>query len=138
MSPISTPEILREFRKRLVGLPVSMTNALLVSRSLLDLLREHVFSVQLQGGEIVGQGDVSNCRALFDELILRVDDSLRSPANHVHAPGPSLQLQQIGVIPRSRFENVCHECGHEHLDDKQCNFPIGANRICLCERKVVA
>lgn len=135
MSPISTPEILREFRKRLVGLPVSHANALLVSRSLLDLLREHVFRVQLEGGQIIGQGDITGARALLDELILRVDDSLRSPANHVQ--GPALQLQQIGVVPSSRF-NSCPDCGHEHLDDKQCNFPIGANRICLCERKVVA
>lgn len=135
MSPISTPEILREFSKRLVGLPVSRTNALLVSRTLLDVLRENVFSVQLEGGHVVGRGDVSSCRAMFDELILRVDDSLRSPANHV--PGPSLQLQQIGVVPAS-YMSTCPDCGHEHLDDKQCNFPIGANRICLCERKVVA
>ena len=134
MSPISTPEVLREFRKRLVGLPVSTTNALLVSRSLLDLLREHVFSLQLENGEIVGRGDVSSYRALFDELILRVDDSLRSPANQVR---PSLQLQQVGVAPASQRSD-CPDCGHEHLDEKQCNFPIGANRICLCERKVVA
>ena len=32
----------------------------------------------------------------------------------------------------------CPDCGHVHVDDNECSFPIGAGRICRCERAVPA
>jgi hypothetical protein len=37
-----------------------------------------------------------------------------------------------------RFHNVCPDCGHEHIDEKRCNFPYAQDRECQCERKVTA
>lgn len=34
--------------------------------------------------------------------------------------------------------NFCPDCGHVHLDDAECQFPIGGARTCRCERKVSA
>ena len=49
-------------------------------------------------------------------------------------PGPKLAR-----MPLQRSEDVyCPNCGHVHLDDSECNFPIGGGRYCRCERNVVA
>lgn len=39
----------------------------------------------------------------------------------------------------SRFEKVCHVCGHEHLDEQKCNWPMGGpDRQCPCEQRRTA
>src|SRR5579859_6354084 len=44
------------------------------------------------------------------------------------------------VLPQRPGYNVefCPQCGHVHVDDDECSFPIGGDRICRCERKVTA
>lgn len=133
MTAASAPEILREFRKKLVGLPVSHASAMLVAHALLDVIHENFFEARLKSGDVVGHGDAGTCWRLLEEL----KESAQTLASSPNPPAPSLQLQQIGVLPAS-YLKACPDCGHEHLDDKQCNFPIALNRICMCERKVVA
>lgn len=42
------------------------------------------------------------------------------------------------TLSHSPFYSTCPDCGHEHLDEKKCNFPYAKDRECACERKVSA
>jgi hypothetical protein len=44
---------------------------------------------------------------------------------------------KVTVISQD-FPEFCPDCGHVHIDDSECKFPIGGERICRCERKVSA
>jgi hypothetical protein len=40
--------------------------------------------------------------------------------------------------PQRRWDEFCHDCGHIHVDDSECGFPIGGGRICKCAKAVLA
>jgi hypothetical protein len=45
--------------------------------------------------------------------------------------------ESVPEAPPPRM-NACPDCGHEHLDEKRCNFPYAMDRECKCERKMSA
>jgi len=38
----------------------------------------------------------------------------------------------------ARIFDPCPDCGHVHIDSKECGFQIGGGRTCRCERAVTA
>jgi hypothetical protein len=51
---------------------------------------------------------------------------------------------QIGVFTatsareRFPFHETCPDCGHVHTEENECGEKLGGDRVCRCERKVVA
>ena len=51
---------------------------------------------------------------------------------------------QIGVFTaasareRFPFADTCPDCGHVHNGENECGEKLGGDRVCRCERKVVA
>ncbi len=76
----------------------------------------------------------------------------KSPARRAStSPPPSIrevaaacrcsELPEASVrVYDDRVSNLdfCPNCGHIHVDEDECGFPIGGNRVCRCERAVTA
>lgn len=91
---------------------------------------------------------------LSDEMERRIRERLqeylafRATPFHPTVEGAVSALQWVLNEARAIIEDVpssllihkdpCPDCGHEHLDEKRCNFPYAMDRECKCERKVRA
>jgi len=82
-------------------------------------LADNLHQVRLRNGTLLR--DLSDVRELFKELVEEL------------APAP-----RNGSVA-SRFNlDFCPDCGHVHVEDSECSFPIGGGRVCRCERQVPA
>jgi hypothetical protein len=101
---------------------------------------------------VLDQGEVALiARLIFQEMadcIYEAHLNDGSPVRHCDPIGFKEWLEQLAEAARTpRFAtraritpigNFCPDCGHVHLDDSECSFPIGGERMCRCERKVSA
>lgn len=90
----------------------------------LDYIATRLCEARLRDGCRIN--DVSDAAAFLHECAEEVQ---------LHYAGP-----RLGPPPARRGFNVdfCPDCGHVHVDDHECSFPIGGGRVCRCERQVTA
>ena len=78
-----------------------------------------------------------------DRLLLERGEAEHNPLKRAVCAARASALEWVLNEARALVESVpqyksCPDCGHEHLDEKRCNFPYAKDRECLCERKVPA
>lgn len=88
---------------------------------LLRYLADHVYYAQLESG--VSLSDPINQRQFFHEC---AEALIAMMTGKKEAPKPGYNV------------DFCPNCGHVHVDDHECSFPIGGGRVCRCERQVTA
>lgn len=89
---------------------------------LLHFLADHWHSMRLADGQSLN--DNMDSAAALRELA----EAARTPETGWRGTG----------IRIGRNESHCHRCGHVHLEDDECGFPIGGGRVCRCEEEVAA
>lgn len=87
------------------------------------------------------------CRLIFRILADNLDQVELAESGKLRDLSDVIQLCRVLVaelnpeaVPLRRGYNVdfCPNCGHVHVDDHECSFPIGGGRVCRCERQVTA
>lgn len=98
---------------------------------LLEHIATRIFHCTLESGS--GIHDVMDARCFLEECA----NAARTGAiADVEIVSPVESRAQLRVTGRVRTPNeFCPACGHVHIDDDECNFPIGGGRRCRCERK---
>lgn len=86
-------------------------------RLIFRILADNLHEVRLSGAGRLD--DLTDVIALFRELVKQLN-----PALNPVKPGYNVDF--------------CPDCGHVHVDDHECSFPIGGGRVCRCERQVTA
>jgi hypothetical protein len=98
--------------------PGDQRQALLSARLLLCYLADHACMAELQSGQRIS--DLTDVKVWLRELA----EAARVPS--------------VRTSPRVTSCDFCPDCGHVHIDDSECGFPIGGGRNCRCERAVRA
>jgi len=112
--------------------------ALLGSQDLrvtLHFLADRAIASRLENGQRLC--DVIDFTAWLRELAAatQISDSTEVQREPVSRPPTKVTYPCTG----SRFNlDFCPACGHIHVEEKECGFPIGGDRVCRCERAVPA
>jgi len=98
-------------------------------------IAEHLYELRLLNGQRIL--DLMDFKVLLRELaeawrLANFEEGMKE-ATKVHQ-----MRSKVTRMPQQRWEGHCPNCGHVHIDDAECNFPIGGGRRCRCERNVVA
>jgi hypothetical protein len=93
----------------------------------LDYIGARMCEARLRNGCRVN--DASDAKAFLHECAQEVQ---------IHSGVPRLSLIQEPPARRGYNVDFCPDCGHVHIDDHECGFPIGGGRVCRCERQVTA
>jgi len=122
---MTAKEFVRDMCARLeCGGALDPVLGLLMMHNLTLYLQRNLRVMKLENGaEIHSLGDL---RLLLEEIGEAADSTKRALAERPH-------WRTYREKP-PHFDD-CPDCGHTHLDDKVCNFPISFNRFCLCERR---
>jgi len=107
--------------------PIPNSESLLFARILLRYLADHARDAQLADGSYL-----SDITSFVDWLRELAEAARTSSGRKV----PSIRPAQ------ACYDTVrgdwCPDCGHVHVDESECQFPIGGGRRCRCERQVPA
>lgn len=130
---MKAPDTIRRLRAHFSDIPASEREVLLVARIVLNHLADACDFAQLADGKRLRDGldftawlrELEACVALELEPV-RLRDAVREQG-------------QVQIPPRPAYNlDFCPDCGHVHVDDHECSFPIGGGRVCRCERQVTA
>ena len=136
---MNTNELISDLRA--LGPGQDSPQVLLYTRLLLRYLADHARDAKLSSGEYLC--DVTDFITWLRELAdatrpVGVDIEVL-PATalaRVDRSGSPLPPQRSARPEQPRWTgDFCPDCGHIHIDDAECGFPIGGGRICRCERK---
>ena len=121
-------DTIRRLRAHFRDIPASEREVLLVARIVIRFLAGDADFAQLSNGK-----RLRDCLD-FPEWLRELEAVVALELEPVRAQIPPTQ------IPARRGYNVdfCPDCGHVHVDDSECSFPIGGGRVCRCERQVTA
>ena len=86
----------------------------------LILAAEAIYRVKLADGRMVR--DAMDAR----DFLIELSEELGETASSASKPARGYNV------------DFCPNCGHVHVDDHECSFPIGGGRVCRCERQVTA
>ena len=118
--------------------PGDTRHALLHARLLVSYLADHVYTAELaDGGKLRDAMDLTQwLRELADEARKLLANGQSTEVSPV---AERSTCRKVTTTPQARWNgDFCPDCGHVHIDDAECGFPIGGARICRCERRVVA
>ncbi len=85
----------------------------------LILAAEAIYQIKFADGRMIR--DATDAR----DFLIELSDELTEKVL-VAKPAPGYNV------------DFCPDCGHVHVDDHECSFPIGGGRVCRCERQVTA
>jgi hypothetical protein len=108
------------------------------SRVFFSYLADHFHEARLANQQRLC--DLSDVIAFLREVAAAADgcefpESAEVSARGIFGTRPKV-IHRIAQ-PRN-WSDFCPDCGHAHIEDDECGFPIGGGRICRCERKVTA
>jgi len=124
---MTAKEFVQQFRAKFEGSPIGAAEALGVAQIFSQFLAEEIYGARLANGS--GLRDIMDCRQYISALAVAAEIEQKM----MNAP-PRLELQQRKPAALA----TCPDCGHVHADDRECGFPTGGDRKCLCDRKVLA
>ncbi len=114
--------------------PGGSDQSLLHYRILLRYLADHAHLAQLNDGSFLAEP--TKIRTLLREMLAELP-STKVPLSLERSTRPPVTRQE-----QPRWEKAkgdwCPDCGHVHVDESECQFPIGGGRTCRCERQVTA
>lgn len=110
---------------RFASSPLPLREILIIARIVFQHQADCFYESCLQDGRPLIHTDPMGTKQWLEELA--------EAANVKQWPGAEPMYPRVQTI-----RDFCPDCGHVHLDDAECSFPIGGERMCRCERKVSA
>lgn len=100
----------------------------------LDHIERRFFDLRLADGSRVN--DASD----FSRLLCELRDAALNPRSTQVSSEPGNSTATKVTSDYGRLANLewCPRCGHVHIEDSECGFPIGGGRTCRCEKQVPA
>lgn len=127
-----TPDQLISSFTRMSGIS-DPRDALLYVRLFAHFLGDNMLAAKRKAGRLVSESDAIGFLQWIEELEAAASSQLGLPVVSRRQEFGGRSSERV-----SRFDfSECPDCGHVHADEKECGFPIGAGRICRCERSAV-
>lgn len=124
---------------RFANSPIDPREVQLLVRIILQEIVDGLYEARLARGTPLTNTDLIGTKEYFEELLAAVNQSILPACDATHLITEGRRLRLTGRVPQRPFDmSFCPDCGHIHIDQDECSFPIGGGRKCLCERRMPA